>query len=402
MGQSLSVQTTTVTNSDANHNVDISLNIPKKQPKKQPNKRGSFLRDIQYDVVIKAYIFQIEQELSCNTIIPETIISLCLQYYHHDQLIYLVSPMYLNDLPLSATNMPCDTIWQSKIIGLSRNVDTSLRINDAHIITARNVTLPISITHKSNAKYRQILEKSYRSANVFDVVFCSGVKRSYALIIDPLQNYLANDVLYALYWQIPSGIIQWPCTATAFSHKNGLIQFRGNGEKTSGYYLPLQNVAEYKDFRNSKHFLWHQMTDTIQPHHISTVSVLEYEDKLVALGGRYPMEIYDFQTKEWDLLDKPNLFPSSSYYDPRTECLFVSNCINKMDYYDFNKQKWVSLPDTNNSYYEDITISKQYNLLYIASSLGNPMECIDIRMQRAWKVCNTVIQTETHSTFHYV
>ena len=42
-------------------------------------------------IVLNAYIFDIEQNIVPNAIIPDVVISICFQYYNCDELMYLIN-----------------------------------------------------------------------------------------------------------------------------------------------------------------------------------------------------------------------------------------------------------------------------------------------------------------------
>eukprot|EP01084_Bolivina_argentea_P317774 550995_1 len=374
----------------------------------------SILPNIQCEVLINAYILQIEKELDPNTIIPETIIALCLHYYDNEELMYLINVRCKNynhnEHKLSAMNMADDQIWPCELHSLfpNQNVPNLNSFVSPQYFQKRNVRLPPSIAYQVNINYERDFYDRYTDGytikNVFDIVFVSESKASVALIIDTAQNYRAYNSLIAFPWILKQQPMPYnrgsgasnQCTASAFSNKYGLIEFREFGGKTTAHYLRLDAYDD--DVIN---WNWQKMEVNITDHHISTIAMLEGNDKLVALGGNFPMEIYDFNSGKWNALAKPNLFPSTCCYDMVLDVLYVSNCINKVDCYDFVKDIWIELPNTNNSYYENAAMWKQYNLLYIATSLSNPIEFIDVRQKKKWQMCEAA-KNQTYSAVKYI
>ena len=135
------------------------------------------------------------------------------------------------------------------------------------------------------------------------------------------------------------------------------------------------------------------------------------DDKLICCGGymKYQYcDLYDFKQKKWrKLADLKQRSQNSGICTDKTtknekERVYVGGGskgnLHQMQFFDINKNKWFSLPDTNGDHkHHPILWFDDVNVLYTASAWCNIVECMDLR-ENKWNIHVSPSKDKTFET----
>ena len=246
--------------------------------------------------------------------------------------------------------------------------------------------------------------------HIIDVVFVaqSWNRQCGAYIIDQTQNNDDDGIMNAYYLPLPLGPKDSHGQFLEYSAKYELISI-GNGG--SGYPFGTIKLNEMGNMDNLK---WNIIDWKWEKRRYWLSAAMISDDQLICCGG-YPtytkyVDIFDFKTNKMIKVAEMN---DNRYYcgicvdefnnNERIYIVGGFDANQKIEYFDINKNLWISLSDTNGIHSTwPIIWNDDPNIINVASVDSKSFEMIDIRQNKWLTYITNSSENDNDLTFNKV
>eukprot|EP01084_Bolivina_argentea_P151824 264958_1 len=387
-------------------------------------------------ILINGYIHEIASEMRY---IPLDVIQLCFTFYKVYPNILLLLKCIRDDYGLCIADIANDINWGVNLYNVNPKKNkrkknkkhktnnhkhnktdcTHFLFNMSSICYHKNFKISKLMHQKITQTYCRNNDYFFNSScNEYNVIFkChQNPNRCNALLFHQKQlNKLSGETINAFNWRLPS-LPNISHNSLIYHSRHGLISI--GGEKRNKCWI--LNVNE-----DNTHKQWNSDTNIIQNMInrqccLETTCILSNDElKLFVIGGmdihvlssQKSVSMFDFENNNWRILANMNYCKAQSgaFYDSIGKRIYsgggygstgptIVSAVNRMEFYDINKNRWYKLCDTVYTHaYNPLLWMDNDNILYIASIGTDFVEFIDLRMNMKmckWNTRNDLVLSD--------
>ena len=322
-----------------------------------------------------------------DQIIPSSILDLCINFYYLKFKFIYIEHKYDTVPPImSVVDLDGNKNYECKIDSID-TIQYKTHFN-CGICYVSDFLLP-----QNELKYNYN-KNNLDPKQLYDFVFVAQCfnSQSNAYIIDLDTDKIEGNKHNTYCWKLPSFKNESLAQNLLYSKKHGLISI---GDAENNHNFAVLKFYDDKSDDDYDEWKWRDLSWKWPTKRCALSAAFIDDDKLICCGGsegyREYVDIYDFTTKSMTKLSSMNekrTYSGICIDKYNKERIYVGGgyySSNTFEYYDFIKDSWISLANTNGQHkYWPIMWNENANIIFITSNC-KVIEKIDIR-ENKW--CN--------------